>query len=220
MKVMKELRPTQQIMPRGRVAKWSKEQLDKLNTLELRALLANAERLNEPEVAALCNEILDARPRGHPAVRQQRLPGQARRLVSRGKAFEIHGISPRNRVWSLGGIRADGAVVLTVRAADVQRVASESSCLLWGPNVDDSRPWSDTPGGKERLEHCRIALERGAAEGLLAYNKRAVGAAPEEKKTSADKVDPKTVLNLRIEKRGEEYWALWAQETRVVNTFE
>ena len=61
MKVMKELRPTQ-MMPRGRVAKWSKEQLDKLNTLELRALLANAERLNEPEVAALCNEILDARP--------------------------------------------------------------------------------------------------------------------------------------------------------------
>jgi hypothetical protein len=49
---------------RGRVAKWSREQVDKLTTPELRALLGNAERLKEPEVAALCNELLDARPRG------------------------------------------------------------------------------------------------------------------------------------------------------------
>jgi hypothetical protein len=219
MKAMKEQRPSQ-IMPRGRVAKWSKEQLDKLSTLELRALLANAERLSEPEVAALCTEILDARPRGHAAVRQVRLPGQARHLVSRGKAFEMHGISPRSRTWSLGGIRTDGAVVLTVRAAEVQKEDSQSSCLLWGPNVDDSRPWSDTPGGKERLEHCRIALERGAAEGLLAYAKRAVGTAPDANATGADRFDPKTVLSLHIEKRGEEYWATWTQQGRVVNTFE
>ena len=46
------------------------------------------------------------------------------------------------------------------------------------------------------------------------------GAAPEEKAASADRLDPKHVLNLHIEKRGEEYWATWAQETRVVNTFE
>jgi hypothetical protein len=219
MKAMREQRGAQ-AMPRGRVAKWSKEQLEKLSTLELRALHANAERLNEPEVAALCNEILDARPRGQAPVRQQRLPGQARRLVSRGKAFELHGVSPRSRSWSLGGIRTDGAVVLTVRAADVQKAASGSSCLLWGPNVNDSRPWSDTLGGKERLEHCRIALERGAAEGLLAYAKRAVGAPPEAKALGADRLDPKTVLNLHIEKRGEEYWGTWTQQGGVVNTFE
>jgi len=53
------------IAERGRVAKWSKEQLDRLSTLELRALLENARRLGEPEVAALCSEILDGRPRGH-----------------------------------------------------------------------------------------------------------------------------------------------------------
>jgi hypothetical protein len=219
MKVMKEQRATP-IMPRGRVAKWSKEQLDKLSTLELRALLMNAERLQEPEVAALCNEILDARPRGHVSVRQQRLPGQARHLVSRGKAFEMHGVSLRHRVWSRGGIRPDGTVFMAVSAEEIQKANSESSCLLWGPNVDDSRPWADTPGGQERLEHCRIALERGAAEGLLAYTKRAVGAAPEEKAAGADRLDPKHVLNLHIEKRGEEYWATWAPETRVVNTFE
>ncbi|HEX6268293.1 MAG TPA: hypothetical protein VFZ81_15520 [Burkholderiales bacterium] len=49
---------------RGRVAKWNKEQIDKLTTPELRVLLENAERLKEPEVAALCNELLDSRPRG------------------------------------------------------------------------------------------------------------------------------------------------------------
>jgi hypothetical protein len=65
--------PAARILPRGRIAKWSKEQLDKLSTLDLRALLANAERLKEPEVAALCNELLDSRPHGHsPATRRMR----------------------------------------------------------------------------------------------------------------------------------------------------
>ena len=54
------------LLPRGRVAKWSREQIDKLSTLELRALLVNAERLKETEVAALCNELLDSRPHGRP----------------------------------------------------------------------------------------------------------------------------------------------------------
>jgi hypothetical protein len=52
------------IAERGRVAKWTREQIDRLSTLELRALLENAERLKEVEVAALCNELLDSRPRG------------------------------------------------------------------------------------------------------------------------------------------------------------
>jgi hypothetical protein len=117
---------------------------------------------------------------------------EVRKLVTRGRAFEKHGVSLRNRVWSLGGIRADGAVVLLVRADDVQQTDGAHSYLLWGPNVDDSRPWSDTPGGKERLGHCRIALERGAAKGLALYDKG----------VAAD-----TVLDFRVEKRGEEYWA-------------
>jgi hypothetical protein len=37
-----------------------------------------------------------------------------------------------------------------------------------------------------------VALERGTAQGLLMYGKR---------------VDGETVLHLRLEKRGEEYWA-------------
>src|SRR2546422_6145592 len=91
------------ILPRGRVAKWSKEQIDKLTTLELRALLANAERLKETEVVALCNELLHARPRGHALVRRPRQAGEARPLVPRGQAIELNGGRLRHPVWSCGG---------------------------------------------------------------------------------------------------------------------
>jgi hypothetical protein len=198
------------LLPRGRVAKWSKEQIDKLSTLELRALLDNAERLNEPEVAALCNEILDARPRGRPPAPRDRKAGPVRRLVTRGKAFEVHRVSLRSRVWSRGGVRNDGAVVLAIAADGVQQVDGTHNYLLWAPNVADSRPWSDTPGGTERLEHCRIALERGAAEGLLLYGKPA----------GPERADAETVLQLRVEKRGEEYWATCNAPNRVVSTSE
>jgi hypothetical protein len=60
------------ILPRGRVALWTREQLDKLTTLELRTLLANATRLNETDVAALCNEILSSRPNGHARTRRRK----------------------------------------------------------------------------------------------------------------------------------------------------
>jgi len=55
------------VLPRGRIATWDKTQLERLSTLELRALLENAERLKEPEVAALCRELLEARRRGRRA---------------------------------------------------------------------------------------------------------------------------------------------------------
>jgi hypothetical protein len=187
------------IASRGRVTKWSKEQIDKLSTPELRALLVNAVRLKEPEVAALCNELLDARPRGHPAVRRDKGSPAAGKLVTRGRAFEKNGVSLRNRVWSHGGIRTDGAVVLLVRADEVRQTGGEHSYLLWAPNIGDSHPWSDSPGGKERLGHCRVALERGAAKGLALYGKG----------VAAD-----LVLDLRVEKRGEEYWATCTPKQR------
>lgn len=210
-----------QILARGRVAQWSKEKVNTLSTPELRQLLANAEQLKEAEVAALCNELLCARPRGHAPVRRHRAKG-TRRLVTRGKAFEMHGVSLRSRIWSRGGVRpGDGAVVVTVRAEEVQQAEGANSCLLWAPNVAGSRPWSDKPGGQERLEHCRLALARGEAEGLLAYGKRLEGSPPDEKALSVGGVDAETVLNLRIERRGEEYWATWTEIKRVtVKRFE
>ena len=60
---MKSLRNDAPLLPRGRVASWTKERLDKLSTDELRTLLANAQARKETEVVTLCNEILDTRPR-------------------------------------------------------------------------------------------------------------------------------------------------------------
>jgi hypothetical protein len=192
------------ILPRGRISQWSRERIDKLSTAELRALLINAERLKETEVAALCNEILNARPRGHAPARRDKRGLPAHALVTRTKAFEMHGVSPRNRTWSRGGVRTDGAVVLALRVDEVQPAGVGKACLLWGPNVGGSRPWSDSPGGQERLEHCRMALERGAAEGLLIYGAK------------TDRVDAQTVLKLQVEKRDDEYWATWVPQKHVV----
>ena len=55
------------LLPRGRISTWDKAQLDRLSTLELRALLENAERLNEGEVAAICRELIAGRRRRGPA---------------------------------------------------------------------------------------------------------------------------------------------------------
>lgn len=53
---------------RGRAALWTKDKIDLLSTPEVRNLHANAERLLETEIAALCIEVLGTRPRsGVPA---------------------------------------------------------------------------------------------------------------------------------------------------------
>ena len=54
---------TRNSLSRGRAALWTKEKIDLLGTPEVRNLHANAERLMEPEIAALCIEVLGARPR-------------------------------------------------------------------------------------------------------------------------------------------------------------
>lgn len=195
---------------RSRVSKWTRERIDSLTTPELRQLHLNAERLGETEVAAICTDVLGHRPRGRaPAPRRKRRIF-AVTLVARSKAFELRGARLENRQWSRSGLRpGDGAVVVAIWADDVLRSSGSSSCLLWAPNVDGSRPWSDKPGGRERLAHCRLACERGAAEGLLVYGTRLEGSLPEEKALSVDGADADTVLELHVEKRGEEYWATW-----------
>lgn len=194
--------PSPRILPRGRIAAWSKEQLEKLTTPDLRALLDNAERLHEGEIATLCSEILDSRPHGHAPSRRRRAPGTPRGLVSRNKAFQMHGVQLRSRIWSCGGVRADGGVLLALSAEQVSDAPDGKRCLLWSPNVADSRPWSDSRGGQERLEHCRLALERGDAQALLLYGK------------GTEAVDAATVLKLSVEKRDDEYWATWVPEKR------
>ncbi|MEJ2175307.1 MAG: hypothetical protein P8Y76_10485 [bacterium] len=49
---------------RGQVEMWTREKIESLSTVEVRQLQANALRLHETEIAALCDEVLGARPRG------------------------------------------------------------------------------------------------------------------------------------------------------------
>jgi len=51
----------------SRAAQWTREKIDSLSTAEVRQLRDNAERLHEPEIAALCEQVLGARPRARKA---------------------------------------------------------------------------------------------------------------------------------------------------------
>lgn len=201
-----------QILQRARTALWTIEKIAALTTPEVRQLRANAERLQEDDIAALCAQVLGDRPRGLAAPRApaKKKRADGRRLVSRSLAFGMTGVSLANRFWSRGGVRStDGGVVMALWADDVRRAEGACSYLLWAPNLEGARPWSDKPGGQERLEHCRKALERGSAEGLLVFGTRLEGTLPDEKALNVDGADGDSLLAMSVEKRGEEYWATW-----------
>lgn len=77
-----------QLLARGRVAQWSREKIDTLSTPELRQLLVNAQRLKETQIAALCDELLSARPRGHAVVRKRKPKAEASGPETRGPETE------------------------------------------------------------------------------------------------------------------------------------
>ena len=52
------------VMSQTRSVEWTKERIDALQTLEVKQLRANAVRLNDPEIAERCDEVLGWRPRG------------------------------------------------------------------------------------------------------------------------------------------------------------
>ena len=93
--------------------------------------------------------------------------------------------------------------------------SADGSCsyLLWAPNVDGARPWSDQAAGRERLEHCKQAMERGTAEGLLVYGERLAGHLPEDKAHAVHGIDPEIVVAFHVEMRGKEFWAKWGGKT-------
>jgi hypothetical protein len=199
------------IKPLSRTHDWTLERIGQLSKRDIEQLRSNAAMLGETAVAALCDEALKPRPK----VRAKRRDAPAasartRHLISRSKAFEARGVSLQDARGSWGGVRkSDGAVVMSLWAGAVESTDGANSHLLWAPNLDGSRPWSDMAAGKERLEHCRRALERGSAEGLLVYGERMDGHIPEDKARSVRGVDPGTVVHFRVEQRGEEYWAVW-----------
>jgi hypothetical protein len=193
---------------------WTPERVGQLGTDDIRQLRSNAERLGATAVVVLCDEALKARPKARgKRASGTNPPKHARHLISREKAFQARGAYLRDSGRSWSAVRkSDGVVVMSLWAAAI--VTSDGTCsqLLWAPNNDGSRPWSDEAAGKERLDHCKLALSQGSAEGLLVHGERLEGHAPEDKARSVYGVDPELVVHFRVERRGDEYWAVWGEK--------
>ena len=200
---------------RGVAEEWTIARISDLSVEEIKRLRDNAERLEEPALVERCEAALKesrstARTRGKSAAATK-----ARRLIGRVKAFEARGVFLQDTRTSWGGIRkSDGAVVLALWAAAIESADGGCRYLLWAPNLGGSRPWSDSAPGRERLEHCRRAVELGTAEGLLVYGQALAAHLPEEKSYAIHGVDAETVVTFRVAKRGDEFWAEWGKSPR------
>jgi hypothetical protein len=193
---------------------WTAERLAKLSAQDIKQLRANAERLHEDELVLLCAQALKSAHAANTGPRPKTPRSRARKLIARTRAFGARGVSLYDAKTSWGGVRtSDGAIVMALWADDIVSADGGCSYLLWRPNTDGERPWSDMPAGKERLEHCKRALQAGRAEGLLVHGQSLDGRLPQERAHSVYGVDPDTVLVFKVELRGKEYWAVWGKAT-------
>ena len=199
-----------------RATTWTRERVAKLDRAEVLHLQANAVRLREQEVADLCTEVLKDLPERGPlssgaAARRKSLA----RLIPRTKAFQARGIWLQDPRTSWSGIhKSEGTVVFAVWLASVQSEGGACRSLLWSPNTDGSRPWSDSPAGRERREHCVYAVARGSARGLLVHGEALADRLPEDRAHTVTGVDPETIIDMQVEKRGDEFWAIWGKIAR------
>ena len=109
------------------------------------------------------------------------------RATSRARVFQRQGVTLTLPAQSRSGVRDDdGTVVFAMAAADVLSDDWGFSCLLWR-----------APGDPEMLEHCRLAVRCGVAEGFLLYADGSNGG--------------EALLSLRIMRAGAEYWARWGR---------
>jgi hypothetical protein len=195
---------------RPRSNPWTIERIARLAERELTQLRKNAQDLGEAEVVALCDQALLLERPAHLAQKAgRRLKTNHPHLVTRRSAFETRGVRLAGPS-SWGGIRpSDGTVVMSIWKDDIQSNGGVCRYLLWAPNEKGSRPWSDKPDGRERLEHCRQACERGSAEVLLVYGEPLAGHIPEDRASTVSGIDPAVVLHVEVVLRGREYWAIW-----------
>ena len=205
----------QDAFKRGRAQEWTAERIEQLSAQDIKQLRANAERLDEPGLVTLCTDALNGKARRRAPSDPRRNVGPrtaARKLIARTKAFGARGVQVQDPRTSWGGVRKlDGGIVMALWADAIETAEGGCRYLLWAPNADGTRPWSDTPAGRERLEHCKRAIELGRVEGLLVYGKRLEGRLPEDKASAIYGVDAETVILFEVEAHGEEFWAVWGK---------
>jgi hypothetical protein len=198
----------------GHPADWTPERIAQLGKQDIESLRENALRLGESALADLCTQMLSGKPKA--AARGDGPPARVKKnlqLVARTKAFEMQGVRLLDQRTSWSGVRkTDGSVVMALWATAIESKDGSCACLLWAPNVDGARPWSDAGPGKERLEHCKLALQQGRASGLLVHGEKLAGRLPEDKARSVHGVDCATLVAFAVEKRGDEYWAVWGKK--------
>jgi hypothetical protein len=121
--------------------------------------------------------------------------------LSRAMAFESQGVLLEHPSHSWSGVRgSDGAVVVAIHASWIQVGDDGCCCLLWSP-ANRAEAWMERVSHQERLEHCRLAVRRDAADGLLAYGEEAM-------------FDADEVIALSVAKIGDQYWAKWGSVAR------
>jgi hypothetical protein len=197
---------------RAPTSDWTPERIDKLDRVEIEQLRTNAIDRGADNLAELCAAALAQRPKRREGGKSAVGAKGRRRLISRGKAFEARGVYLQDVRTSWGGVRkSDGTVVLSLWADAVQSADGTCSYLLWAPDTDGTRPWFQSAPGQERLRHCQLALGGAPAEGLLVFGQALEGRLPEEKARSVHGVDPDTLVHFTVEKRGEEFWAIWGK---------
>lgn len=204
------MEPPVQTLFESRANAWPRERIARLDREEIEQLRANALALGETAVAELCDSVLATctKARRSPSLAERK----GRRLLSRSAAFEARGVYLDNARTSWSGVRSsDKTVVIAIWADDVQSRAGSCDCLLWSPGKDGADAWFDTAPGLERLKHCELAAAQAVTEVLLVHGERLEGHAPQHKARSVHGIDPQTVVRMRVEKRGREYWAVWGK---------
>jgi hypothetical protein len=118
-------------------------------------------------------------------------------MLTRARAFSSRGVLLRLPAHSRSGVRDDdGMVVFAMRAGAVRIDECGCMCPLWLPADGAGEDELVREISEELLEHCRLAVHHGLAEGFLLYGDASLARASE-------------LLALHVVKSGTEYWAKW-----------
>lgn len=127
-----------------------------------------------------------------------------RHLLQRAAAFAAQGVLLKDDERSWSGARRDGSIVFGIHADLVHENDDGFSCRLSRAPEPAARhqaqPQAIDLFALERLEHCRIALRQGGADGLLT--------------SETGLVRGNSVLSLRMVRRRDGYWGVWGTAVR------